>query len=488
VETSRETGRTARFDGGSRRSRSGLCLLLFVLVACQRSDPPSGSNPGAAAAGPPVAAARSDPALPGAPDIPALVAKVTPVVVNVTVEQTVPAPARRPFDWPDLFPVPPGGGQQNGPGDTDEQVERITRGSGFIIDPVGHVVTNAHVVEGAERVRVKLFDGRDFRARVRGRDRHHDVAVLELEGATGLPAAALGSSEALLVGEYVVAIGNPFGLGHTVTFGIVSAKSRSIGAGPYNDFLQTDAAINPGNSGGPLFDMRGEVVGINTAIAAQGSGIGFAITIGEVREIFAELIEKGYVVNGRLAVVVQAIDWPLARALGLERPEGALVTEVERGSQAERAGLRAGDVIVAVDHQPILHWQELPRVIAHRASGTRVILEVVRDKRHMTVEATIERLEDDRAEPSRPLVERAEDLGIQVEDARGGGALVRRVIPGSLAYSVVEENDVILEINRAPVSRATDFERIVRSAPSKSTLLFKLRREDRILFVAIDIP
>jgi len=498
-------------------------LLFVALAACEPFEPPPGSGPGATttsppgttasplatAASPPGTAAsppgttasplttaslplvaRGNPAPLAAADIPALVAKVTPVVVNVTVEQTVRVAARRRPGWPfDLFPPRPGARQEGEPGDTGQPVQQVSRGSGFILDPVGHIATNAHVVEGAVRVRVKLYDGREYRARVRGRDRHHDVAILELEGAANLPTATLGSSEALLVGEYVVAIGNPFGLGHTVTLGILSAKSRSVGAGPYSDFLQTDAAINPGNSGGPLFDMRGEVVGINSAIVARGSGIGFAITIDEVREIFTELIAKGYVDHGRLRVVVQAVDWPLARALGLERPEGALVTEVEKGSQAETAGLLAGDVIVAAAGRPIVHWQELLRLIWHREPGTTVSVGVVRNKRPLTLGVTVERQEDGREEPpAGPLVERAADLGIQVEDARGGGALVRRVIPGSLAHSAIEQDDVILQINRAPVSRATDFERIVRSAPSKSTLLFKLRRAGQVHFTAIDIP
>jgi serine protease Do len=322
-------------------------LVALALGACRRS---STTGPMIAASENPPAAAAPLPT--GTVDIPAIVAKLTPVVVNVTVESTVRVPARREWDWPfDFFFGPPGG---RGPRGGEEQMfQQRAMGSGFLIDGAGHVVTNAHVVEGADVVRVKLLDEREFKATVKGRDRHLDVAVLELQGAQNLPVATLGSSDALRVGEPVIAIGNPFGLGHTVTLGIVSAKSRTIGAGPYDDFIQTDAHINPGNSGGPLFDLRGEVVGINTAITAQGSGIGFAIPIDDVKGILPQLIEKGHLDRGRLGVVVQPMDWPLSRALGLDRPRGALVASVEPGSPAEKAGLQERDVIVAVDGKSI---------------------------------------------------------------------------------------------------------------------------------------
>jgi len=268
------------------KSEIARCVLVTLLggvlaLACQRL--PVASDPGprtpAEALPPPF---PTPPVLPGTPDIPTLVARVRPVVVNITVEELLPAPHLG-FDWPfDLFLAPFSGPRDR---ESEPQLRRQAQGSGFIIDASGHVVTNAHVVKGASLVRVRLADDRELHAHVKGVDEQLDVAVLELEAARDLPVADLGSSEDLRVGEYVVAVGNPFGLGHTVTLGIVSAKSRSLGAGPYDDFIQTDASINPGNSGGPLFNLRGQVVGIDTAINPQAKGIGFAIPINAVRDV-----------------------------------------------------------------------------------------------------------------------------------------------------------------------------------------------------------
>src|SRR5262249_13911730 len=238
-------------------------------------------------------------------------------------------------------------------GGGDQVYRQKALGSGFIVDTAGHVVTNAHVVEEADSVRVKLADDREFDAKVKGRDARLDLAVLELVGAHDLPTVSLGSSQELRVGEYVVAIGNPFGLGNTVTMGIVSAKSRSIGAGPYDDFVQTDASINPGNSGGPLFNLRGQVVGINTAINPPGKGIGFAMPVDALKDVLPQLLSAGKVARGRLGVAVQPVDTALAKALGLDKTKGALVGDVEPGGPADKAGLRPGDLILKVDQTEI---------------------------------------------------------------------------------------------------------------------------------------
>ncbi len=224
----------------------------------------------------------------------------------------------------------------------EETAKQQALGSGFVVDAQGHVVTNAHVVNEADVVKVKLSDDREYQAKVVGKDERLDVAVLLLEGAPkNLPVASLGQSGALRVGDYVVAIGNPFGLGNTVTMGIVSAKGRSIGAGPYDDFIQTDASINPGNSGGPLFDLHGQVVGINTAINPQGRGIGFAIPIDAVKERPApHLLATGHVVRGRLGVLIQGMDEDLAKALGMDQPRGALVGRVESAVQRTKPASR----------------------------------------------------------------------------------------------------------------------------------------------------
>ena len=272
--------------------------------------------------------------------------------MNITTEQQMHVPNGGQFGFPglgDLFPFFNQGqpGQRGRPGDDENGGDHVMKqqalGSGFIVDTQGHVVTNAHVIEGADTVKVKLFDDREFRAKVVGKDERLDVAVLQLQNAPNdLPAAALGQSDVTRVGEYVVAIGNPFGLGNTVTMGIVSAKGRSIGAGPYDDFIQTDASINPGNSGGPLFNLHGQVVGIDTAINPQGKGIGFAIPIDAVKDVLPQLIATGHVARGRLGVVIQGMDEDLAKALGMDRAHGALVEDVEPGSPAERAGVQGG--------------------------------------------------------------------------------------------------------------------------------------------------
>ncbi|MGH7440581.1 MAG: trypsin-like peptidase domain-containing protein, partial [Polyangiaceae bacterium] len=281
----------------------------------------------------------SPPTLTGTPDIAALVAKVKPAVVNITSVHTervrgglldVPGfpDLRGFFGFHEEMPGERGHGRHEWGG--EEVLRQQALGSGFIIDDKAHVVTNAHVVDQATTVKVKLADDREFRAKVIGRDDRLDVAVIELERAPhDLPTASLGSSEALRVGEYVVAIGNPFGLGDTVTMGIVSAKDRSLGAGPYDDYVQTDASINPGNSGGPLFDLRGQVIGVNAAINPQGKGIGFAIPIDAVKQAVPQLIAKGRVSRGELGVEIQGVDQDLANALGLDRPRGALVEKVE---------------------------------------------------------------------------------------------------------------------------------------------------------------
>lgn len=256
-------------------------------------------------------------------------------------------------------------------------------GSGFVVDRDGHVATNAHVVDQADVVQIKLADDRELRARVVGKDDALDVAVLAIESPPAdLPVASLGSSERLRVGDYVVAIGNPFGLGDTVTMGIVSAKGRSLGAGPYDDFIQTDAPINPGNSGGPLFDVHGQVVGINTAMEAQAQGIGFAVPIDPVKRELPQLIATGRVARGRLGVAIRPID-------ETDHAHGALVARVEPGGPADRAGVRAGDVIVDVDGQDVKRATDLPRLIGSDQPGTRVRLTIVRSGQRLDLDVTL---------------------------------------------------------------------------------------------------
>ena len=421
-------------------------------------------------------------------DTAALVAKVKSSVVNITVEQTV----RRGFDdGVNLSPFEFFG--RNGRAPAPELRKGKALGSGFIFDDKGHVLTNAHVVDGAEKVRVKLSDEREFEAKVKGRDERLDVAVLELIGAKDLPYATLGSSGNIQVGEQVVAIGNPFGLGNTVTSGILSAKGRAIGAGPYDDFLQTDASINPGNSGGPLFDARGQVVGMNTAINPNGQGIGFAIPSDEIREVLPQLVTSGHVSRGRLGVRIQDVDVKLASAMSLGNTQGALVDDVEKGGPADKAGFAPGDVIVRAGTTDVAHARDLTRAIARQAPGSKVDVVVRRGAKSITLPVTLGKLEDEKdpnaakqAPSSEATPQSSSGLGLGIADAEGGGALVRRVAPDGAAAGSLEPGDVIVEVNHQPVKTANDLKNKAMQAGADKPLLLRVTREGATRYVAIE--
>ena len=435
----------------------------------------------------------SPPLLAGTPDVAALVAKVKPSVVNITTTHNV-EPAR----FEDTIPSGPFGPQPFapfGPGRRGDNPisKRKALGSGFLIDGKGHVVTNAHVVDGAKEVKVKLADEREFTAKVVGRDQRLDLAVLELEGAKDVQGSSLGSSADLRVGEYVVAIGNPFGLGNTVTMGIVSAKDRAIGAGPYDDFIQTDASINPGNSGGPLFNLKGEVVGINTAINPNGQGIGFAIPVDALKDVLAPLLSNGRVSRGYLGVLIQPVDAALAKALGMEGTKGALVAEVVPGGAADRAGMKSGDVIVGVDGTPVPSSEELPRVVARHAPGTHAKVEVLRNGKRQTLDIGLDELKDetaraDQKSSNHPGTDAPAGFGVEIGELpnRKGEVVVGRVMPGGAADGHLAPGDVIVEINNVAVHRLEDVVARAKSTPSGSPVLFKIKRDGKTRFVAIE--
>jgi serine protease Do len=485
---------------------SGLSLLaaggLLFATGCQnhvaQAAPPAPADLVAQA---PFA---TPPVLAGTADIATLAAKVKPAVVNIT---TVHEMRRTKVEMPDGFPFElfggrfgRGGAPEGNGGGGDEVMKQQALGSGFLVDKQGHVVTNAHVIDGADTVKVKLTDEREYVAKVIGKDPRMDLAVLQLQNATDLPdPVALGSSDALRVGEYVVAIGNPFGLGNTVTMGIVSAKGRTIGAGPYDDFIQTDASINPGNSGGPLFNLRGQVVGINTAINPNGKGIGFAIPVDELKDVVGQLMTSGKVARGRIGVMIQGVDGALAKALGMSRPHGALIGDVEADGPGARAGLQAGDVIEQVDQTDIPHSADLPRIIARHAPGTKVSLKVLHDGHEQTIPVTLAAINDDKTrgegggDDSSELGQlqsqspTSHKLGIQVGEAPGGGALVQRVAPGSPADGQLAPGDVIVEVNHTPIKSAAELAPRVVATRKGEPLLLRVRHEDRIRFVAIEL-
>jgi serine protease Do len=478
-------------------------LALVFGTGCQHAA--SAAPPGGGVAQTPAPFA-TPPVLPGTPDVATLVAKVKPAVVNITTVTETKMP-RSNFDFggmPDLGnlfpffhqgpngpmqPQPRGGGGDEG---GDQVMKQQALGSGFIVDAQGHVVTNAHVIDGATTVKVKLSDDREFRAKVVGKDTRLDVAVLQLENPPhDLPVESLGQSDALRVGEYVVAIGNPFGLGNTVTMGIVSAKGRTIGAGPYDDFIQTDASINPGNSGGPLFDLHGQVVGINTAINPNGKGIGFAIPIDEVKQELPQLIATGRVQRGRLGVVIQGMDEDLAKAVGLDRAKGALVEQVEPGSPGEKAGLKSGDVILSVDGKTVPHSEDLPRMIAPHQPGTSVKLQVWRDHAERDVSVTLAPMKEETAQNDQDqggLAEpgaKSSSLGIAVAD-EDGQVVVERVLPDGPADGKLRRGDVIEEINHQPVTAAADLGAKVKATPADKPVLLRVKRGDQSRYVAIE--
>ncbi|MBI2359377.1 MAG: Do family serine endopeptidase [Deltaproteobacteria bacterium] len=314
-----------------------------------------------------------------------LVRTIRPVVVNISAVKTAEGSvAEQEFGsfWERFF----GGPLFQGP------FSQQSLGSGFIIDREGFILTNHHVIEDAEKVKVKLWDGREVGTRIVGKDPKTDIALIKIDVQEDVPIASLGDSDRLNVGEWVLAIGNPFGLDNTVTRGIVSAKDRNIGEGPYDQFIQTDASINPGNSGGPLINMRGEVVGINTAILSEtgGSiGIGFATPINLVKEILPELKAKGKVSRGWLGVVIQRVTPEIAEALGLDQPRGALVAEITKDGPASGGGVQVGDVVVEFDGKEIKRSSDLPLIVAQTSVGKKVRLKILRNKKELILHVTL---------------------------------------------------------------------------------------------------
>jgi serine protease Do len=372
-------------------------------------------------------------------------------------------------------------------------------GSGFIISKDGLIVTNNHVVEGAKEVTVTLANKEEYPAKVVGRDPKTDIALLKIQPKGTLPVAGLGDSDRLRVGEWVVAVGNPFGLSNTVTAGIVSAKGRVIGAGPYDDFIQTDASINPGNSGGPLFNLQGEVVGINTAIIPNGQGIGFAVPVNLVKNLLPQLEAKGEVTRGYLGVSVQEVTPELAKSLNLKDKKGALVADVTKTSPAEAAGLKRGDVITGFDGKEITEMHNLPTLVAATPIGKDVPVAILRDGREQTLRVTVGRMPGERDELS-PLAERGPGkwgLALRDLDTRtaqrlglspGDGVLVVTVQPGSAADRAgIRTGDVILEVNRQKVTSVKEAQAEAQKDANAQSLLVLLRREEATLFAALEL-
>ncbi|HEV3112240.1 MAG TPA: DegQ family serine endoprotease [Candidatus Binataceae bacterium] len=431
------------------------------------------------------------------PDFVDLAAKLSPTVVNISTEsQPEPAsgeslvPKDRPFDVPpeERFGLPGG-------------VKSL--GSGFIINKAGYILTNDHVVENADKIVVSLADGRNYKAKLIGHDSKTDVALLKIDARGALPAAPLGDSRDLRVGQWVMAIGNPFGFDHSVTAGIISAKTRFI-PGSYGDYIQTDASINPGNSGGPLIDLQGAVIGVNSAIytrTGSSMGIGFAIPIDLVKEEIQELRTQGKVTRGWLGVYIQKVTPALSDSLGLEEPRGALVAQVLKDSPAMGAGLKRGDVIVAYDNRPIKESQELPLMVGETPVGRKVMVKFIRGRATRQVAVTITPSREEEIQKTVSIEEEAPfthgaALGLGVDNltpelarqfgiSDKGGVVITEVQPGSSADGAgLRRHDIILEVDRQPIKDVQGYEQALAKGSPGSVLLL-IERGGTTLFVPL---
>jgi serine protease Do len=374
-------------------------------------------------------------------------------------------------------------------------------GSGFIIDKKGYIITNNHVIEGADEIQVRLSDKEEYDAEIIGSDPKTDVALIKIDPKDDLPVAPLGNSDELKVGEWVMAIGNPFGLEQTVTAGVVSAKWRKLGMGPYEDFIQTDAAINQGNSGGPLFNTGGEVVGVNTVIYSTTGGnigIGFAIPINLAKNVVEQLKEQGKVVRGWLGVVVQTVTPELAESFGLDERKGALVAEVQENSPADKAGFKNGDIILTFDGKEIEEMNKLPLLVAQTPVGKKVKVTIFRDGERITKKFEIGELKEDKTYALAR--EKSETpLGIEVSEITPSlaqryrisgkqGVIVTYIARGSPAEMAgVREGDVIVEINREPVVNIDEYNERIEEAEKEDQILLLIERERGSLFLVVPL-
>ena len=470
-------------------------FVVSVVEVLRSSLAPSGPGPDVQ----PVAAAGST----GEPSrVPYsfadLAEKLKPCVVNISTTKTVRSggfrspfgqgsPFERYFGRDDFF--------ERFFGDIPQrEFKQKSLGSGFIISPDGYIFTNNHVVEQADKILVKLSDGKEYEAKIIGKDAKTDIALIKIKPTDSLPVAETGDSDKLRVGDWVMAIGNPFGLEQTVTAGIVSAKGRVIGAGPYDNFIQTDASINPGNSGGPLFNMEGKVIGINTAIVAQGQGIGFAIPISMAKTILPDLKAKGKVTRGWLGISVQDITEDIAKNMKLKDRSGALISDVFKGDPADKAGLKSGDIITEINGKKVKDTHELLMMIAAFRVGETVKIKILRDGQEKEVSlAVAERKEQAEVAAAG---ETGQAFGMVVQDitpdiakhlglSTKKGVIVVEVQEGSAADEVgIQPQDIILQVNKAKISTMKEYITEMGKAGDKGILLL-IKRGKATFFVPL---
>ncbi len=455
---------------------------------------------------PPALAAATEPPVHvemAVPDFSGLVQQNAAAVVNITVTgKSTPVVTWRgipdrddensPFgEFFKHFPVPPGSGKSRA-------VQGL--GSGFIISGDGYLITNHHVVDGAEKIMVKLNDKREFPAKVVGGDPQSDIALLKI-AATDLPTVTLGNADGLKVGQWVFAIGAPFGLERTATQGIVSALGRSLPNDTYVPFIQTDVPINPGNSGGPLFDLNGKVVGINSQIFSRSGGymgLSFAIPVNVAMDVVAQLKADGHVTRGWMGVSLQEVTQDLARSFNLEQPRGALVAEVIMDSPAAKAGLKAGDIIVAYAGKPVNDSADLPPLVGATKPGVNQTLTVIRDGKQREIAVTLGQLPD-KDQKELALNNAPNDgspqLNIAVVDVpasqrgRGeSGVWVQQVGPGVAAEAGVQPGDILLSLNNQPIQDVAHLQQLVRALPPGKRVPLLVKRDHGALYLALEMP
>lgn len=449
----------------------------------------------------------------GAPEIPAasalegttpgsfsdLAERVKPAVVNISTTKTYKGRSlgnpfgRSPFGGPfgdDFF--------ERFFGDIPQHdLKQRSLGSGFIISNDGYIFTNNHVVENTDKILVKISDGKEYEAKIIGTDAKTDLALIKIKPDNGLPTVEIGDSDKVRVGEWVIAIGNPFGLEQTVTAGIVSAKGRVIGAGAYDNFIQTDASINPGNSGGPLFNMAGKVIGINTAIVAQGQGIGFAIPVNMAKSILEDLKTKGKVTRGWLGVSIQNISDEIAKSMNYKNKSGVLVTDVFKGDPADKAGIKVGDIIIEINGKIVKDTHELLLITAALRVGEKANIKVVRDGKEIYFQIIVAERKD---KPEIALAQKsgtyfgisvqeitkemAKQLGVSVS----GGVIVTDVEEGSPADGVgIQQNDIILQVNKIKVISLKQYLAEMSKAAEKKSVVLLVKRGNANFFVGMNI-
>jgi serine protease Do len=497
-------GMTRRFIAVTIGLAATVSFLVGLIVAGTMTPAPASSAPEPRAAKARVAHAAGASAV--ATSFADIAERLNPAVVNIDATMRATAPARRRYD--SSLPDSPEFFDRRTPGQ-EREMPRRGAGTGFIIDPSGYILTNHHVIADSTRISVRLTDGRTLRGERIGSDPDTDIALIKVDTPRPLPHAALGDSDSLRVGEWVLAIGNPLAYEHTVTVGVVSFIGRKLFDRSLDRYIQTDAAINFGNSGGPLINARGEVIGINAAISSRASNIGFAVPINQATAILSQLREHGHVSRGFIGVTPKTVDADLQRSLSLKTSAGVLVQDVTSGSPGDRAKLRLYDVIVAVDGRPVTTDDELIQTIASRKPGTTVTLQIVRDGRAMTVPVKLAERptnrEDNNEASEQPLqryLSQASPIGLTVRNLDGElmkhldlpsdtrGVVVSRVDPAGPAFDAdIQRGHVLLEINRRPVPSVEEYRRLMADVHSGDVLTLYVYRPETgraLLTVKVD--